>query len=330
MRWLAFILTLSVLCCGCAELSAPPTETVQEPTPATCPELIAKATEFRDKAESTHDVYQESKESFRKRILQKQIREGLEIVDQVTSHPAATAVELDEVRSIKADLLYFGASNFKSPYVEELQDFAKTMVEEAKGATSTGKAVSRWLWIKLANPKTKGFGAAEKTILNFVRTWPDAEEAPALLARLAMQMVGDGKLAESRMLLARAEKLVKDPSILDDARSVVAAQQQRYKTKQVAIAASNRYRSMVRSRLGGRESGCFVVFSKAKKKSWCDYSVCKGIDEVVKYAKEAEYKDWNWKLIETFPETKDGYRRADERTRELLRKNTLRLPYVEN
>jgi len=329
MRTLILTLALGSLLCGCsAESPSAVDKQTNEAVPAAAKashkrKLFALAKERLKSTADIHVVYQQTPKSFRRVSLEKNIGEGLTLIEKLLAYPDLTPEEIDAVRSVKAELLFYGATNFASKYSDQLRGMAMTALSKPDGSKSCRNAVTYWLRIKYADPESN-LEAAGAAWLNFARVYPNSQEASETLSQISIEMMEQGKVKETQSLIASGEAILTDPNF-EEANSQIKALQNKYQTARVALVANKRknYHDKVLAKMKGRKSGYFVLYSKEKRGNNFNYAVHRGFDGVLKYAIKADRKKWNWKMVKNFPDTPDGFERAVEHKTKLVRENSV-------
>ena len=323
MRRLCIFLAIALFS-GCS------TNTITSPVPLaetttapTVSELLQQASDCRDSAQVTHDINSKNPQAFRRRVLEARIRDGLSFAEEALSNEEILLEELDTARQIKADLLFLGVLNLETEYEEQFRTFVKQIVVDAKGTPACERAASLWLMYRFRDPTQEEFAEAEKAVLSFVRSYPSSKTSSKLIGRLALQMTEAGDTKAAKDLLGRASKIIDSPQRLAKVEHVVNKEIRQRKIHQAKVESAKNFRNAVKWKIGGREYGYFVVFSKSNKNAYCDYSVLKGLSAVVKYAARANAKDWSWRLEKAYPETSSGRRQAQKQQSDLIKRNTI-------
>ena len=333
MRKLVLILVMGSLLSGCSNVSTsssvgPNNKQTKEVVTAVEKDsrkrkLFALAKDRTKRAADTHAVYQQNPQPFRKALLRKNLTQGLALVKKLLAHPDLADEEIEAVLGLKAELLFYGATNFAPECVEELRGMARTALTAASGSKYCHETVIRWFRIKFADPE---FDVEEAGVawLNLARVYPDSEEASETLSQLAIQMIEKGKVKESQSLITNGEKILNAPNF-DHAKSQLKELKTKYQSAHVALVANKRqrFRDKVLAKTNGRKSGCFVLYSKEKRGNDFNYAVHRGFDGVLMYAAKAERKNWNWKMVKNFPDNQAGFERAVEHKNKLVRENAV-------
>jgi hypothetical protein len=305
---------------GCNQ-SGEPTVTISTPALRTPQELIETIEECINSAQTTFETLESNRRSFRVEMLRKQITEGRAAIDELVAHSDSTPQQADAARSAESSLLYFGAVRLQPDYVQELSSCAERLLSDHVDSAACRLALGRWLDFRYASQDAP-FDEALVTIADYARLYPQEAETIALFSKLSNRLVQEKKFKPAQQALEVGDSILADPNALKTAKQYAAKCLRIEKQRMARKEAERRYRAHVKSIVGGRERGYFVVYSEEPSTRLCDYSKCHGLKEVVAYAKDADKKKWKWEFIMSYPDTREGSIDATNKVTILYRQNT--------
>ncbi len=293
------------------------TNQVEQPAEVTfvsTSDLLSTIVEREMSASVTDESIASDPRSFRIAVLEKTVGEGLEAVEKLLSSTDVTEEQLAQARQTKSRLLYLGAKHGDSNHETALSELAEQWLNERPAAVECQWAVYHWLRYHYVDQQ-QPVDETVATVSDFSAMFANTESAMLLLTSAAIQLGDRDEVEAAEKLLSLAHQADSGAATLQAATNRLTRIKRAKYSDAVNQRNEARLKQIVIGACKGHKTGNFVVYSKElrpenPKYYRFDYSVRNGVDGVMHYAKEAQAKQFSWKVIAHYPDTRTGFRDA--------------------
>lgn len=257
--------------------------------------------------------------------LKRQIDHGVTATERLDTNGDATELQRQWARQAKLSLLYQGAKHEPSEFLPRLKQYASELrQDDPQGQlTAVGAAfVIELESLSMTSPNSDPL----PMLIEYAKQFPKCGAGVTLFQRYGEQLERTGRHAEaSECYRQGVVSYSKHP-----AAASLKVRYDRIGTREKANVerheARQRKLSQIRRKLGDRDDGYFVVYAHEVKDDAKGFSLYKFQYEVL-HGREAAAmfidglaSNWQWDLIQRFPDSPGAYQQASALAEELTKK----------
>lgn len=262
--------------------------------------------------------------SFRVARFQEHVEQGVAAAEKLLTHPQSTGEHQEFARQAKMLLLSHGARQVEGRFREPLRTFVSELQHQGDDRLSAiGEAVLVELTMKAPEASEEAVMAA---LEDYGQRYPHCGAGLALFQQYGAQLEKQEMSEQAIVCYRTAVALYGNLPDATAVRSRLVALENLAAAKASRSQATQARQRAIREQLGD-EHGYFVIYAKEIKPPSnqmfqlhaFQYEVLHGATAAVSFISGLR-SNWQWELVERFPDTPDGFAQAQELAKQLTKK----------